>query len=137
MKWVTECRPHVDRCASSWFVRRFVDPKPVFLFVDRNHPLPRGAIPYDLPRARFGHRRGKVTFDAFLREYRRKDQALNRLAALVRDIDTGSFQLPESRGLDTLLFGLLLLEEDDGKVLLRTAPLFDWLYRYYGEEGGS
>jgi hypothetical protein len=140
MKWATERRPHVDRCASAWFIRRFVDPKASFLFVGPGERAPPGATPFDLPSAELGHRRGKVTFDALLAKYPsrypRKDRALARLADLVRDIDLASFRLPESRGLEILLYGLLLAEPDDGEVLLKTAPMFEALYQYYhGNEG--
>ncbi len=134
MKWVTECRPHIDRCASAWFVRRFVDPRASFLFLQRGDPIPRGATPYDLPGARLGHRDGKVTFDAFLEAYPQEDPALATVAALVRDIDLGEFRLPESRGLDALLYGILLGEPDDARVLEKTIPLFEAFLRYFGDE---
>lgn len=101
---------------------------------------PRGAIPFDLPSAELGHHGGKVTFDALLSKYPtrypRKDQALARMADLVRDIDLAAFRLPESRGLEILLYGLLLAEPDDQRVLLKTEPLFEGLYQYYhGDQG--
>jgi hypothetical protein len=134
MKWVTECRPHVDRCASAWFIRRFVDPQAEFAFIRRGEPVPRGLTPYDLPGVRFGHRNGQVTFDVLLREYPQKTRGLTKIAHLVRDIDLGEFRLAESRGLDTLLYGILLTESDDVRVLERTAPLFGALLRYYEDE---
>ncbi len=134
MKWVTEGRPHVDRCASAWFVRRFVDPRATFLFLRRGDPIPRGATPYDLPGARLGHRDGRVTFDALMEAHPQKDRALSKIAAIVRDIDLGEFRLPESRGLDALLYGILLAESDDLRVLETTALLFDALLRYFGDE---
>ena len=135
MRWVTERRPHVDRCASAWFISRYVDRRPTFLFVDRGDPIPRGATPYDLPGARLGHRGRKVTFDAFLSVYRARDPGLVRMAGLVRDIDLGEFRISESRGVDSLIYGLLLVEPDDHEVLRRTGPLFDGLYRFFREEG--
>ena len=134
MKWVTECRRHVDRCASAWFIRRFVDPHAEFAFIRRREPVPRGLTPYDLPGVRFGHRNGQVTFDALLREYPQKTRGLTKIAHLVRDIDLGEFRLAESRGLDTLLYGILLTESDDVRVLERTAPLFEALLRYFEDE---
>lgn len=134
MKWVTECRPHIDRCASAWFVRKFVDPKATFQFIRRGDAVPRGATPYDLPGARLGHRGSKVTFDALLDEYPQKNPALARVADLVRDVDLGDFRRPESRGLDTLLYGILLGEPDDLRVLEKTGPLFDALLRFFGDE---
>ena len=134
MRWVTECRPHIDRCASAWFVRRFVDPRAAFLFVQPGDLIPKGATPYDLPGARLGHRGGRVTFDALMEAHPQKDRALSKIAAIVRDIDLGEFRLPESRGLDALLYGILLEESDDLRVLEKTAPLFEALLRYFGDE---
>ncbi|MHB1435520.1 MAG: chromate resistance protein ChrB domain-containing protein [Thermoplasmata archaeon] len=140
MKWVTERRPHVDRCASAWFIRRFVDPGAEILFVAPGEPAPRGAIPFDLPSAELGHHGGKVTLDALMARYPdrypRKDRALARLADLVRDMDLAEFRLPESRGLEILLYGLLLAEPDDRLVLLKAQPLFEGLYQYYHGDPG-
>ena len=135
MRWATERRPHIDRCASAWFIRRFVDPAASFVFLAPQAEVPRGATPFDLPGAALGHRGSKVTFDALLAKYPtrypRKDLALSRLAALVRDIDLASFRLHESRGVETILYGLLLAEPDDQNVLRTTDPLFEGLYQYY------
>ncbi len=140
MKWVTERRPHVDRCASAWFIHRFVDPKATFLFVGPHEKPPLRATPFDLPAAELGHHDGKVTFDAFLAKYRarcpRNDPGLTRLAELVRDIDLAEFRLPESRGLEILLYGFLLAEPDDGEVLSHSEPVFEGLYQFYRGTGG-
>lgn len=141
MKWVTERRPHVDRCASAWFIRRFVDPKARFQFVGPGEDVPSGATPFDLPTAELGHHQGKVTFDALLAKYRtcypRQDAGLARIADLVRDIDLAAFRRPESRGIETLLFGLLLCEPNDGRVLRKTELVFDSLYQYFLASRGS
>lgn len=134
MKWVTERRPHVDRCSSAWFVRRYIDPRPTFLFIARGEAPPPGATPFDLPGARLGHRGGKVTFDAFLAQRPASEPSLRHIASLVRDIDLGRFRLPESRGLDALLYGILLDEPNDRKVFERTAPIFDALLKFFGHE---
>ena len=134
MRWVTETRPHVDRCASAWFIRRYVDDRPTFLFVAPGGEPPRGATPFDLPGARFGHRGGRVTFDALLAAHPQRSPGVRRLAEVVRDIDLGSFRRPESRGLDSLLYGLLLVEPDDRRVLRTTAPWFDGLVRLFNDE---
>lgn len=134
MKWVTECRPHIDRCASAWFIRKFVDRRATFVFIHRGDPIPPGATPYDLPGARFGHRGHEVTFDALLGEHPQADRALPSLADLVRDIDLGAFRRPESRGLDALLYGILLGEADDARVLQQTTPIFEALLRFFRDE---
>ena len=135
-RWVTERRPHVDRCASAWFVREFVDANAVFEFVGRGEAIPKGSIPFDLPSAPLGHHGRKVTFDALLAKYPRRDRGLDRLADLVRDIDMGLFRIPESRGLDALIYGLLLAEPSDSRILRQTHPIFGGLYRFFREDEG-
>ena len=135
MKWVTESRPHVDRCASAWFIHRFVDQRPTFHFLGPGEPPPKGTIPFDLANARFGHHGRKVTFDALLAAHSPRGVGLRQLADVVRDVDLGTFRLPESRGLDAILYGILLTETDDRRVLRLTEPIFEGLYRYFSDAG--
>jgi hypothetical protein len=70
MPWVTRQKPHVDRCASSWLIKRFVDKDAVFQFVTREQEIPRGAIVFTLPKAEINPVQGvKTTFDALIQKY--------------------------------------------------------------------
>lgn len=129
MDYVTTARPHVDRCATAWLLRRFVDKDARFHFVPPGGDLPPGATPFDLPGARLGHRGERCTFEAVLADHGLdRDPALAALGRLVRDVDLHEMALPESAGLDAILAGLRLAEPDDHRVLERAALVFDALY---------
>lgn len=129
MRWATRARPHVDRCACAWALRRFVDPKAEFVFLAAGEAPPKGATAFDLPGAELGHRGTDCTFDTLLKLHKLdKDPALRGLADLVRDLDLHRMERPESAGLDAILHGLRLAEPDDHKVLERAALVFDALY---------
>lgn len=129
MLWITSPRPHVDRCATAWLLKRFVDKEATFAFVPPGGPMPKGATPFDLPGAKHGHRGNDCTFETTIKEHKlEKDKALVALARIVHDLDLHEHKLPESAGLDAILRGLALAEPDDQRVLERSAVLFDALY---------
>jgi hypothetical protein len=88
MRFVTRSKVHVDRIATAWAIRRFVDPSATFLFVDRNADI-RGldAIPFDMRGAELGHHAGRCTFEVLLDSYELRDHALRRMGDIVRAID--------------------------------------------------
>jgi hypothetical protein len=135
MKWVTREKARVDRIACPWLISRFIDPQPTFLFVppaDVGAVAEReGAIPYDVPGARLGHRGDRCSFDAFLGEYGLTDPALRALAEIVRGADTEARQLtPESAGLYALATGFQAICADDHDNMARQFPAYDALYAY-------
>src|ERR1041385_8583211 len=94
-RWVTRERPKIDRIACPWLVLRFVDPKAEFLYVPPERVIAegreQGAEPYDIPGVRFSHRGERCSFDAFIEEFELQgDEALERVALIVRGADTGT-----------------------------------------------
>jgi hypothetical protein len=88
LRFVTRIRVHVDRIATAWAIRRFVDPDASFEFIDHNRdPIPPGAIPFDIRGAELGHHSGKCTFEVLLEKYELRDPALHRMGAMIRAID--------------------------------------------------
>ena len=80
MKWVTWEYIGVDRMASAWLIRRFIDPQSEFVFIPAGYkPLPDDAEPFDIPGFKYSHHRGHCTFYSLLREYKIKIQFLCRL----------------------------------------------------------
>lgn len=78
----------MDRIATAWAIRRFVDPHASFEFVDRNRdPTQLGAIPFDMRGAELGHHGGKCTFEVLLDKYELRDPALRCMGAIIRAID--------------------------------------------------
>src|SRR3990170_1833783 len=129
MRYYTRRRPHVDRCASAWLLRHFVDPEAEFVFVEEGAQVP-GAIPFDISGAELGHHRGRCTFEAILRKYRLRDPALRRLGAIIRSADllASADETLEAAGFDLIFRGLRQASADDHETLERGAVLLDGVY---------
>src|SRR5215471_5234036 len=85
--WVTRPRPGVDRCASAWLIRRFIDPKPRFVFTSAGR-VPEGGVPFDMfHEDGFGHRGGDCTFETLEKEFGIRDPRIRILGQIVHDAD--------------------------------------------------
>lgn len=127
--WATRAGCHIDRAASAWLIRRFVDPEAEFVFVDDPDDVPADATPFDMRGARLSHRNGDCTFETILRDHGLEDPVLWELARAVHEADVADdrYDAPEAPGLDAVLRGLSLVA-DDHEVLAVSARLFDGLY---------
>ena len=132
-RWVTRARPKIDRIACPWLVRRFIDPAAEFHFVPADEvgafAAARGATPFDVPNAAYGHVGDRCSFDAFIRLHGLDDPALADLATIVRAADTG---MPEASaqaaGLLATSAGLSALFADDHAMLHAGMVVYDALY---------
>jgi hypothetical protein len=136
MKWVTRERAKVDRVACPWLIRKFIDPKAVFLFVPADQVLEvarrEGAHSFDAEGAEYGHRDGKCTFETLIEEFRLGDPALNRLALIVHgaDIPEELDIAPEAAGLLAVAEGMTVIAPDDYRKMELLFPVYDALYTY-------
>jgi rhodanese-related sulfurtransferase len=133
--WVTRSRPKIDRIACPWLIRRFIDPRAVFLFVapaEVEGVAERfGAMPYDIEGVFWSHRGDLCTFDVLLTEFGLSTPALDRLALIVRGADTARLDLaPESAGLLAASLGLSRMYSDDLAQLEAGIALYDAFYRW-------
>ena len=135
-RWVTRPRPHVDRIASAWLIKRFVDPAAEFVFAPPDQ-IPADAIPFDMAGVEFGHHGEDCTFETLLRRTRLRDRKLAVLAEIVHeaDIKDQKFAREEARGIDLALRALLSAIKDDHEALAQGMTLFDGLYATAGERG--
>jgi len=133
-RWVTRPRPHVDRVASAWLIKRFVDPEAEFLFAAPDQ-VPGEAIPFDMAGVDFGHHGDDCTFETLLRRTGLRDRKLAILAEIVHEADLKDqkFARDEARGIDLMLRGLLGAIKDDHEALAQGLILFDGLYSTIGE----
>jgi hypothetical protein len=132
--WVTRRGVLVDRIASAWFIRRFLDPKARFRFADPNDAeIEPNEIRFDMPGGEFSHEEDRCTLETLVRRTRVEDPALAQVAEIVHAIDLkdGKFARPEARGIEQLLAGLLLGHPEDAERLERGFALFDQLYRSF------
>jgi hypothetical protein len=133
--WVTRSRPKVDRIACPWLIRRFIDPRAVFLFVapaEVQGVAERfGAMPYDIEGVFWSHRDELCTFDVLLSEFALSTPALDKLALIVRGADTARLDLaPECAGLLAASLGLSRMYSDDLAQLEAGIALYDAFYRW-------
>ena len=133
-RWATRPRPHVDRIASAWLIKRFLDPAAEFVFATADE-LPADAIPFDMAGVEFGHQGDDCTFETLLHRSGLHDRRLAALAEIVHEADVrdGKFHREEARGLDLVLRGLLAAIKDDHEALAQGLILFDGLYSTIGE----
>jgi hypothetical protein len=127
--WVTRPRPHVDRLASAWFIRRFIDAEARIVFAEPD-ARPRDAIPFDMVGAELGHDADRCTFETLLALSGRREPALTALAEIVHEADLrdGKFARAEARGVDLAVRGLLAAIPDDEGALAAGLTLFEGLY---------
>ncbi len=132
MRWVTRAGVHIDRAASAWLIRSFVDDQAEFVFVDGIDDVPEGATPFDMRGVEYGHHGQDCTFETILRRHDLLDPALWRIAAVVHeaDLEDDRYDAPEAPGLDVVLRGLSMTQ-DDHEVLALTGPIFDALHAWF------
>ena len=132
--WVTRAGVRVDRIASAWLVRRFIDPDAVFAFVPAGDvPAEDGAIRFDMYAGEFGHVGDRCTFEVLIDQVD-GDARLQALAEIIHDIDLkdGKFGRAEVAGVRAAIDGICLATDDDAERLARGAVLCDALYAGMG-----
>src|SRR5262245_43508839 len=136
MKWVTRKSIRVNRVATVWLIRRFIDPQAIFLFVEpdevaevQRHEDAKG---FDAPGATYPHKdeKGLCSFEALVEEYCPGDPVLREMARIVRGADFAEevALTPESAGLRTVSHGFPLAAKDDDEIVGKAAFLYDSLY---------
>lgn len=130
--WFTRPRPGVDRMASAWLIRRFIDPEARFRFGDR---IPRSAetVPFDMFGAELGHQGDRVTFETILEQFGLSDSALSRIARIVHQLDLRIEDPGDSKAptVGHLVEGLRSSYDDDAQLLEQGIVLFEALYRSF------
>lgn len=131
MKWVTWENIGVDRMASIWLIRRWIDPTAEFNFISVGEtPLPEHGEPFDIPGARYSHHGGHCTFHALLKTQKMQDPILKRIAQMVDEADEVQEVTlePAAWGLDLICRGLRQISRDDFEALERGSLIYDALY---------
>lgn len=130
--WVTRPRPGIDRMGSAWLIKRFIDPEARFGFVDQP-PTTGDVVPFDMFGVEFTHRGEWCTFETLAHTFAVSDSAVERLAAIVHDLDLkdGRFGAPEVSAVGALVEGLQALYADDHTLLDNGMTMFEALYRAF------
>jgi hypothetical protein len=131
--WVTRRGIHIDRIASAWLIRRFIDRKPRFRFVDPKEAPRAGELRFDMVGGDFTHEGDRCTFETLVARSGLQDRALADIGEIVHDIDLKDekFGRPEAAGIERMVTGLILANAEDAARLERGRILFDELYQSF------
>ena len=140
MNYITRERVHVDRIATAWAIRNFVDAEAKFQFVPRTRDV-RGmdGIPFDVRGAALTHRGGRCTFEVLLETYELNDAALRHMARVVHAADLPQDEPPNSLapGVLAIFDGIRDGLEADEERLRRGFVVCDALYEYCKQSKGN
>jgi hypothetical protein len=137
--WTTRRGVQIDRIASAWLIRRFLDPKARFRFVEPGAERESGELRFDMPGGDFTHEGDNCTFETLLGRVAAPDRALREIAEVVHaiDIKDGKFDRPDAAGIERVVQGIVLESADDEERLRRGSALFDGLLASYGRRPKS
>lgn len=129
--WATRQRPKVDRLASAWLIKRFIDSQAQFLWLSSVNDISSFQIGFDFDGATFSHVGNRVTFEVLLESFNFQQPALKRIGQLVHYLDIGGTSVPEAVGIETVLSGLCEAMTNDDQLLENANILFDALLISY------
>jgi hypothetical protein len=131
-RWVTRRDPFIDRMASAWLIRKFIDPAAVFGFIDEEEVAAAGVgvVAFDVRGGEFAHVDDLCTFEVLVRSFALKDAALVKIVEIVHDLDVrdNRYRRTESPGVEEILDGIRRTARDDGDALERGMAVFGMLY---------
>lgn len=131
--WATRRRLWVDRVASAWLIRRFIDPGARFKWLAKPADCPKSALGFDFDGATFTHVGDRVTFETLMASFGLdEDPALRRLGAMVHQLDVGGEPVPEGAGFEAMLAGARARLADDDALLAEVGSVLDSLHAHFG-----
>jgi hypothetical protein len=130
--WATRKTPWIDRLASAWLIKRFIDRKARFKWIEKPKDRPKGAVGFDFDGADFTHVGNRVTLEVLLASFGLdSDPALNKLAATIHFLDIGGIHVADASGLELVLKGARDNARSDDELVLAAATVFDHVYLAY------
>jgi hypothetical protein len=136
--WATRRHPWIDRVASAWLIRRFIDSKARFLWLKKPKDCPKSAVGFDFDGAEFTHVGARVTFEVLAASFGLdKDRAIARIGAMVHYLDVGGIAVPEAAGFAAIMAGARAQQSDDDKLLKGISAVLDALYASYKDLPGG
>ncbi|MEW6713922.1 MAG: chromate resistance protein ChrB domain-containing protein [Nitrospirota bacterium] len=130
--WATRKKPFVDRMASAWLIKRFIDKKAAFAFIDEKdmETLGKDTVAFDVRRGKFTHAGDMCTFETLVRTFRIKDKAVKKIAELVHELDMkdGKYNVLEAKGIEDILSGIRKTAKNDAEMLEKGMTVFEMVY---------
>ncbi|SRR5258706_3532846 len=133
--WATRKDPWIDRLASAWLIKRFIDRHARFAWIDTPRQCPKNAVGFDFDGAPFTHIGSRITFEVLMASFGLgADAALASIAAAVHFLDAGGIPVADARGLETVLRGITRTARNDDERVAKASGVFDQLYAAYSED---
>jgi hypothetical protein len=133
--WATRKNLWVDRLASAWLIKRFIDKNAKFAWIARPRARPRGSVGFDFDGAEFTHVDSRVTFETLVTSFGLvNDQALASIGHAVHFLDIGGIPVADAKGLETILRGIQARARGDDQLLLEAMKVFDFFYSAYAQK---
>jgi hypothetical protein len=132
--WVTRTGVHVDRIASAWLIRRFIDPEAKFKFVPAKGYVPsQDELRFDMFDAEFTHVGDRCTFEVLVERMDLRDSALGALGEIIHDLDLrdDKFGREETAGVRSAIDGICTVARDDEQRIAAAAPMLDGLHSHF------
>jgi hypothetical protein len=131
--WVTRKHPFVDRMASAWLIKRFIDPKAAFRFIEERETAGIGdkAVAFDIRGGEFTHAGDFCTFEVLARSFGIRDKAVKKIAEIVHDLDVKDekYGKPDTTGVEEILAGIRKTAKSDDDALERGMAVIEMLYQ--------
>ena len=135
-RWATRRRLWIDRVASAWLIRRFIDEHPTFLWLDDPKDRPKGALGFDFDDADFTHVNHLTTFEVLVLTFELdEDRALAKIGTIVQYLDVGGPPAPEAAGFEAILSGMRDRADGDDALLDGASVMLDALYESFRGAG--
>ena len=134
--WVTRKKPFIDRMASAWLIRRFIDKGAFFKFIDEKDidTVGKNSIVFDMRGGEFTHVGDLCTFEVLVKSFGFKDKTLKKMAEIVHDLDMRDekYRAAEAKGLENILAGIRNTAKDDRNAIEKGIQVFEMLYMSKG-----
>ena len=138
--WVTRTGVHVDRIASAWLVRRWIDRDAKLKFVSpKGYERLPGELRFDMYDAELTHVGDRCTFEVLLERFGLDEPGLSAIGEIVHDIDLrdGKFGRQETAGVATLIAGICSAHRDDDARIQRGSMVLDDLHAIFALRKGA
>ena len=131
--WATRKRPFVDRFASAWLIKNFIDKNASFSFIDEKQldGINKDIITFDIRGGRFTHAGDLCTIEVLMKSFGLKDKSLKKIAEIVHELDVrdDKFRNSESNGIEHILSGIRKTAKTDSDSLDKGIAVFEMLYQ--------
>jgi hypothetical protein len=136
--WATRKDLWVDRLASAWLIKRFIDKSARFAWIDHPRDRPKLAVGFDFDGAEFTHVEGRVTFEVLLASFGLNDDpALVSIGHAIHFLDTGGIPVADAKGLESILRGIKARARDDDETAHEAGKVFDYFHAAYAQKSAA